>query len=376
MELYNVIGLMSGTSLDGIDVSLIKTNGKTIKDRGKNYFLAYDQHFSQRIKQLFHGETKVELLLDVEKELTTLHARAVREFLANFSINKKEIDLIGFHGQTLYHDPNNGITCQIGNAFVLAKMLQINVVSEFRKKDVANGGQGAPLVPIYHLSLAKEISSGGRNKAQYPIVFLNIGGVANLTYIENSNEDGLIAFDTGPGNAIVDDIIASNKDLGLSYDKDGKLSSLGFVHKKSLDTLLADDYFNLKYPKSLDRNHFHYIFGLDMFKGLSFLDKLATATAFSAASVVKSMTLLPKKPKIIILCGGGRKNTTISRYIGEVSGIPARSINEYNIDGDFVESEAMAFLAARSMLNKNISFPKTTGVLNAMTGGVLYSAAP
>ena len=362
-KLLRAIGLMSGTSLDGIDVALIDTDGEGVVRRGASRNYPYPPEFRARLaagleeaRQIRLREQRPGSLAALECELTERHGDAVRWFLSDAAGDAASIDVIGFHGQTVLHRSAQHLTVQLGDGAGLARQTGIDVVHDLRAADVAGGGQGAPLVPVYHQALTAP-------HPERPIAVLNIGGVANLTWI---GRDGrLIAFDTGPGNALIDDWMLRR--CRVPVDRDGATAARGRVDAAVLSTLLADRFFAAVPPKSLDRN----AFSAAPLAHLSETDGAATLTAFTAASIARARAHLPEEPKLWIVCGGGRKNRTLMAAIaGEVSGAVAPA-EAAGLDGDAIEAEAWAYLAVRSLRGLPISFPGTTGVARPLTGGVL-----
>lgn len=359
---FTAIGLMSGTSLDGIDIALIETDGENHVELmgGETYGYSSLQVAVLRTAiadavSLADRAARPGSLAEAEKLLTEWHAAAVARFLANRGLPYKSIDLIGFHGQTVLHRPEQRLTVQLGDGAALARRVGIPVAHDLRAADVAAGGQGAPLVPIYHRALAAMLG-------ELPIAFVNIGGVANVTYVGRNGE--LIAFDTGPGNALLNDW--AMRHLGQPQDKDGKLALSGRVDEGFIDKALSTEYFNVPPPKSLDRNTFAHL-SLDH---LSPRDGAATLVEFTKASIMMTLDWLPEPPRKFIVCGGGRLNPAI------MNGLPRRgqlffTAEEVGLNGDTMEAEAWAYLAVRSKLGLPISFQDTTGVPVPMTGGVL-----
>lgn len=353
----NIIGLMSGTSMDGVDVALLTTNGVTVDHKGPSETYPYDPTFRAELRSLIQqGENAPKSLRDqVEKTLTDAHIDAVKKFMKTHNI--RDVDLIGFHGHTVLHRPEKGYTLQIGLGQRMADSLGVPVMYDFRSNDVKHGGQGAPLAPVYHASLA-------HNQKQ-PLVMVNIGGVCNVTYIE---KDTIIACDVGPGNALIDDW--AFKKAGLSMDKDGTLASRGQVNPEKLNRMLSDPYFNRIPPKSLDRNHFEA--ALKEVEGLSLEDGAATLTAFTTKSLVNSLAFFPNPPKLLVLSGGGRHNKNlVHRIREELKGISVIMVDEIGYDGDALEAQLFAYLAARALYKLPLSFPGTTGVTQKLTGGKL-----
>lgn len=362
-DVWRALGLMSGTSLDGIDVALIETDGERVLGRGFAATYPYSEAFREKLRD---GLSEATVLRDraarpgrlhlLEQYLTELHAEAVGHYLADHQIEPDSIDLVGFHGQTVLHRPEARLTVQLGDGALLARRVGRPVVYDLRAADVAAGGQGAPLAPAYHRALAAEISAR-------PLVVLNLGGVANVTWI---GRDGtLLAFDTGPASAMIDDWVKAK--LGKAFDADGELAAAGTVHEDIVAGWLAHPYFAGAPPKSLDRN----AFDLGPVAALSPEDGAATLTAFSAAAVAAGVVHFPDKPALWIAVGGGRRNPTLMRMIETRVGAPIRPAEAFNIDGDSVEAEAWAFLAVRARLGLPITFPGTTGVSRALSGGIV-----
>lgn len=362
-EMWRALGLMSGTSLDGIDVAVIETDGERVFGRGFSATYPYSEAFREKLHagladaaNLRTREERPGRLMLLEQYLTELHAEAVSHYLADHEIEPSSIDVIGFHGQTVLHRPEAQLTVQLGDGPLLSRLSGRPVVYDLRAADVAAGGQGAPLAPAYHRALAAEIS--GR-----PLVVLNLGGVANVTWI---GADGtLLAFDTGPASAMIDDWV--KRTLGRPFDADGALAADGTVHEDIVSDWLRHPFFEAPPPKSLDRN----AFDLGRVADLSPEDGAATLTAFSAAAITAALEHLPQAPDLWVASGGGRRNTTLMRMIANRVGAAVRPAEAFDIDGDGVEAEAWAFLAVRSRLGLPITFPGTTGVAQPLTGGLV-----
>ena len=378
-KLMRALGLMSGTSLDGIDVALVETDGETQVERGPAMTFPYNAETRSLLraaiedaKALTQRDERPGALPHAERELTEQHAAAVSGFLRKQGIARDSIDVIGFHGQTVLHRPDgrmlvlilngqpcgvsNGLTVQLGLGEMLADLTRLPVVYDMRAADVANGGQGAPLVPIYHHALLSQVP-------QRPVAVVNIGGVANVTFVGRFEED-LLAFDTGPGNALIDDAVHAA--IGASYDEDGALAAQGHVHDDVLTALLSDPYFAALPPKSLDRN----AFDPSLVAGLELPDAIATLTAFTAASIARSRAHMREEPQLWVVCGGGRKNKTLMRMLAERvenAVVPAEAVG---LDGDSIEAEAWAYLAVRSLRGLPLTYPGTTGVPGPTCGGV------
>jgi anhydro-N-acetylmuramic acid kinase len=362
-KMVRAIGLMSGTSMDGIDVAVIETDGGDEVARGASHTLAYDAAFRDRLAQaidearaLPDRNTRTPLLADVERELTERHAAGVEQLLRAQGLSGGDIALIGFHGHTVLHAPERGLTVQLGDGPLLARRTGIDVVHDLRAADCAAGGQGAPLAPAYHRALAAHLP-------ERPLAVVNIGGVANVTWI--GRDDALLAFDTGPGNALIDDWMARH--TGRTRDEDGKAAAVGTVDGAALTALLTHDYFGALPPKSLDRN----AFSLDPVAALSTEDGAATLSAFTAASLAKAREHFPEEPGLWVICGGGRRNRTLMSMIAERVGGAVAPAEAAGFDGDAVEAEAWAYLAVRSALGLPITFPGTTGAPAPLTGGLL-----
>ena len=355
---------MSGTSSDGIDASIIKSDGENEVHFTGNHFLPYEERVKSKIRNL---KEKINLILDLEtysqeindleKEITFLHAKIVNLIIKKFKLSKSEIKLIGFHGHTIFHSFRDKKTKQIGHGELLSQLTGLNVIYNFRENDIKNGGQGAPLVPIFHKLLQKKL------ELKMPLVFLNIGGISNLTYLNKDEE--IVSFDTGPGNFLIDKILQLKSNDEIQFDKDGKIAFTGCVDKNILDSYLSDPYYESLPPKSLDVNDF----SLGALRSLNIKDSIATLSELTSLTITNALNLLSSRPMEIILCGGGRKNKFIFDRIKKLSNNKISNIDKYKINGDFIESQAFAYLAIRSFLKKPISFPKTTGVVRSMTGG-------
>ena len=363
-NLFTSIGLMSGTSSDGVDASIIKSDGETEVHFIGNQFTPYREEVKAKIRNL---KDKINLIIDLEKnkseiktlerEITLIHAKSVNLIIEKYKLNKTKIKIIGFHGHTIFHSFQEKKTKQIGDGRLLSQLTNLDVVYNFRENDINNGGQGAPLVPIFHKLLQKKL------KFKTPLLFVNIGGISNLTYIGNEKE--IISFDSGPGNFLIDKILQLKTNNQIQFDKDGLIAFKGSINKNILDSYLDDPYYESSPPKSLDVNNF----SLGLVRGLSLEDSLATLSELTSLTIVNALNFFNLKPNEIILCGGGRKNKYIHERIKKLSNILTNNIDNYKVDGDFIESQAFAYLAIRSLLKKPISFPGTTGVLKPTNGG-------
>lgn len=357
------LGLMSGTSLDGIDAALIRTDGEHVFAFGPWLTLPYDDTMKTLLREAVHGRGD---MLKAEQEVTLKHAEAVRQLLAQAGMTKKDVHVIGFHGQTVAHRPYEHITWQIGDGALLAEKAGIDVVCDFRRRDVAAGGEGAPLVPLYHAALARQM--------ELPIAVLNIGGIANVTWIGRSETQGtelldldIIAFDTGPGNAMLNDW--AFKATGVDCDVDGRLAAAGTADMDAVERMLANSFFAKTPPKSLDRNHFP----LDALEGLSKEDGAATLTAFMAASVAHGTRYFPRAARQWFITGGGRHNPALMAAL-KLHLPQVHPVEALGWTGDALEAQAFGFLAMRSLKGLALSLPTTTGALRPVTGGAYHRA--
>jgi anhydro-N-acetylmuramic acid kinase len=359
-----VIGLMSGTSLDGVDAALLETDGEGFARPGAALTWPYAPELRALLRQALDDAARAtpgaspQSVSDAEARLTQIHAEAVRALMAQARMAPADLALIGFHGQTVLHRPAEHRTWQIGDGAALARATGIPVVNDFRSADVAAGGQGAPLVPLYHSALAQRFEK--------PIAVLNIGGVANVTYVDG---DTILAFDTGPGNAPVDDWALRH--TGEPVDRDGKLARAGKVDESVLTAMLAHEYFDRCPPKSLDRLDF----GTAAVSALSPEDGAATLTAFTCAAIARAAEFFPKPVTRWIVCGGGRHNAELMRCLRARLKAPVMSAEDVEWRGDFLEAEAFAYLAVRSVRGLPLSLPSTTGVPSALTGGRMHRVA-
>lgn len=340
---------MSGTSADGIDAALLRTDGVDFVERLGGITIPYPADFAAQLLQAAHTHIADAVLV---RELTKRHAAAVTALLQQTGYTAQDIDYLGFHGHTIDHAPQERRTVQIGNAALLAQLTKIDVVYDFRSHDVLAGGQGAPLVPLYHQALAKTW--------QKPVVLVNIGGVANVTYID---EDTLLAFDTGTGNALLNDWILQR--TGQPFDTKGEIARRGQVNQPVLASLLQHSFFTAQPPKSLDRN----AFSIELAKNVSLEDGAATLTHFTAQSIALSKQFFPKEPVQWVAVGGGRHNDFLLETLQQAIAAPVVTGESVGLHSDFVEAEAFAYLAARSVKGLPLSLPTTTGVPTPLTGG-------
>lgn len=353
---------MSGTSLDGIDVALLVTDGETVTRRGPAMTLSYDETQRSLLKRALKDAAGMTdrlerpgALDETERLLTRWHAEAVQKFCACNDVELRDVDVIGFHGQTVLHRPDIGLTVQLGHGPALASMCGVPVVYDMRANDMQHGGQGAPLVPVYHRALVDR-------KVQRPVALVNIGGVANVTWI--GDDGALVAFDTGPGNALLDDWM--KRHTGSSRDEGGAMGLVGAVDEAAVEQFLGDGFFEQASPKSLDRDTFA---GISL-HGLSVADGAATLVAVTTRAIAASARLMPEPPKSWIICGGGRHNTAMMRELEKL--LPhVQTAEAFGLDGDAVEAEAWAFLAVRALRGLALTFPGTTGVAQPVSGGVV-----
>ena len=373
-KLYTAIGLMSGTSMDGVDASLIRSNGIDEFTKILDEYHEYDTNLHQHLIDLrnlilnFEDLEKYSSKInEIEREITIFHGKIINQISLKYD---DKIDLIGFHGQTIYHNPEKKITKQLGDGKLLSQLIKKKVIFDFRQEDIDNNGQGAPLTPIFHNLLSKNINK--QNQIQFPICFVNIGGISNITKVLRANgniEDNIEAYDLGPGNCLIDEWIRINSKR--KFDNDGLIAQSGKIDQLILNQ--AIDNFEIKsYDKSLDIKNFDISFA----RGLSLEDGCATITNFTAYLIAKGIGYSNNdKSKNIkyLLCGGGRKNNflikCIKDYLSNQTNLSLDIIDDYEYDGDYIESQAFGYLAIRSFLNLPISFPKTTGCDKPMVGG-------
>ncbi len=357
------LGLMSGTSLDGIDGALIRTDGEHILEVGASITIPYSEDEKIALREAVYG--RGDMLL-AEQNITLKHADVVKELLKQANLSYKEVQVIGFHGQTVSHRPDEHLTWQIGNGALLAEKTRIDVVCDFRRRDIATGGQGAPLVPLYHAALARHMD--------LPVAVLNIGGIANVTWIGRSEDTShelmaldIMAFDTGTGNVLLNEW--AFKHTGNDRDLDGKLALSGKADNKIVKDMLKDWFFAKHPPKSLDRNYLTF----EAIEKLSAEDGAATLTEFTTAAIEAGAAFFPKPAKQWFVSGGGRLNPAI------MQSLRSKFKHVYPVEslgwtGDSLEAQAFAFLAVRSLNNLPLSLPTTTGAIRAVTGGALYRA--
>ncbi|MGJ8570797.1 MAG: anhydro-N-acetylmuramic acid kinase [Hoeflea sp.] len=369
-NLKRAIGLMSGTSMDGIDLAMIETDGDGAVQRGASSFASYDAQFRKRLERALETAKAIEVrsdrpgdLAELEAELTDRHAAAVEDFLAREGLSASEVEVIGFHGQTVLHRPSQALTVQLGDGERLAKRLGIDVVYDLRANDMRLGGQGAPLVPAYHRALAAGLESEWAQET--PVIFVNIGGISNITYV--SADADLRAFDSGPGNTLIDQWVKHH--AGIPYDSGGAIASEGRVLSGLANRYLSSPFFSAKERLSLDRNDFK----VPGDEEASLEDGARTLAFVTAAAIAKAQAHLPEKAKLWILTGGGRHNRMIVEDLTVATRHTGRVIlaEEAGLNGDSMEAEAWAWLAVRSLAGLPLTYPGTTGVKEPATGGVL-----
>ena len=375
-KLYTAIGLMSGTSMDGVDVSLIRSDGSYEFINVLDEYFEYNESLHQQLiefRNLILSINDLKLysakLNELEKEITIFHSKIVNEMSLKY---QDEIDFIGFHGQTIFHNSEKKISKQLGDGKLMSQLVKKKVIYDFRQEDMLNRGQGAPLTPIFHNLLSKNINE--KYQIEFPICFLNIGGISNITKIiekEENLEENLEAFDSGPGNCMIDDWVRKNSNN--NFDENGSIAKSGKIDQLILNQAI-DNFKVDSFDKSLDVKDFDISFA----KGLSLEDGCATITNFTAYLIAKGIEHANGnnvKPIKYLTCGGGRKNDfliqSIKDYLLQKKNISLNSIDDYNLNGDYIESQAFGYLAIRSFLNLPISYPKTTGCELPTVGGKL-----
>ncbi len=365
MTMFRALGLMSGTSMDGVDVALIQSDGEKQVRQGPSSFQPYSQGDRILLRQaledargLKRRNARPGALAAAEALVTLRHVEAVEAFLLEHGVAREALDIVGFHGQTVVHRPEKKLTVQIGDAKTLAMRLGLAVASDFRAADVAAGGHGAPLVPVYHRALVEAAGLPGL------VGVLNLGGVANLTVLAQGAEP--LACDTGPGNALIDDLLLERS--GVAMDVDGAAAAQGKVHSAALAAMMLHPYFQKLPPKSLDRNDFSRA----AVASLGVEDAAATLAAFTAESVAHLLLQLPQTPNEIIVCGGGAKNPVILRELAARTGARIRTADDAGWSADAMEAQAFAYLAIRTLKKLPITFPTTTGAPRPLPGGIIH----
>lgn len=360
------IGLMSGTSMDGVDVALIETDGEEVHALGLTAEFSYTEAERQLLRDAMEAARGLSQRTDrsgvlaiAESMVTAKHVEAVQRFARDSGVDLAGVDVVGFHGQTVLHRPEQRLTVQIGDGAALSAALGIPVVYDFRASDVEKGGQGAPLVPVYHRALAL------REKLEMPAAFVNIGGIANVTYVPDGPPEALLAFDAGAGNCLLDDWAL--KHTGVPLDRDSRLALSGRVNRGALETLLKHPFFSLTPPKSLDRN----AFALDALAELSVADGAAALTAFTVAGIAAAARHFPARPGTWIISGGGTHNPHMMEGLHRVLGRDMMTADLAGFSADFMEAQAFAYLAVRRLRDLPATFPGTTGIAQPSAGGVV-----
>jgi anhydro-N-acetylmuramic acid kinase len=360
--LTRAIGVISGTSMDGIDVALVETDGDRAVTPGPGRTYSYPESTRAKLLAVVAEAERAqsEPLSELEEEVTDAHAGAVERFLSDFGIARETIALVGLHGQTIYHRPEARFTRQLGYGDRIAARLGIDVICRFRHADVASGGEGAPFAPLYHRALASDLPQ--------PLMVLNLGGVGNVTYIHG---DAVMAFDTGPASALLDDFLLRRR--GVPFDEDGRLAASGRADAALVQAFMANPYFDRPSPKSLDRNDFHRrAAGVE---ALLDADGAATLSAFTIESVVAALRHVPDRPRRWLVTGGGRRNGFFMESLRRRLQAPVDPVEAVGWNGDYLEAQCFGFLAVRSARGLPLSLPTTTGVPEPMPGGELCRAA-
>ena len=375
-KLYTAIGLMSGTSMDGVDVSLIRSDGINQFINVLDEYFEYNESLQQQLielRNLISNINDLKLyssrLNELEREMTLFHSKIVIDISSKY---QDEVDFVGFHGQTIFHNPEQKISKQLGDGKLMSQLVKKKIIYNFRQEDMINKGQGAPLTPIFHNLLSKKINEN--HQIDFPICFLNIGGISNITKIikkDGKLEDNIEAFDSGPGNCMIDEWVRKNSKN--NFDENGSIAKSGKINQLLLNQVI-DNFKIDSFDKSLDVKDFDISFA----RGLSLEDGCATITNFTAYLIAKGVEHANGsniKPIKYLVCGGGRKNTfliqSIKDYLLHKKNISLNSIDDYSLNGDFIESQAFGYLSIRSFLKLPISFPRTTGCKVPTIGGKL-----
>jgi anhydro-N-acetylmuramic acid kinase len=360
-NLTTAVGVISGTSMDGIDVALIRSDGALRVETGPAATFPYREAVSQRLRAVVADPLKAEApQAELEQDVTDAHVAAVEAFLKRFAVARESVALVGLHGQTILHRPKAGLTRQLCDGARAAAALGIDVVNDFRSADVAAGGEGAPLAPVYHAAMTVGL--------ERPLMVLNWGGVGNVTWLGPANE--IIAFDTGPANALIDDFLLKRR--GVAFDADGRLAASGRVDAAALTAMMRDPYFDRPPPKSLDRNHFAS--AAAAVAALSDADGAATLAAFTVEATVAALRQVSEAPKRWLVGGGGRRNPVLMQSLAERLGAPVEPVEAIGFDGDAIEAQCFAYLAIRARRGLPLSFSTTTGAPRPTTGGVFWPA--
>jgi anhydro-N-acetylmuramic acid kinase len=359
--LANTIGAISGTSMDGIDIAWIRTDGRAHVETGPGCTMPYPAKLRRDLLDLLKDPSIAERdpLTDLDRRVTEAFTEAIAAFMRAERIEPSSIDLIGLHGQTVFHRPERRFTRQLGQGALMAKRLGIAVVDSFRQADVKAGGHGAPLVPLYHAALAAHLPK--------PVMVLNLGGVGNVTYIGGND---IIAFDTGPASALIDDLMLTR--FGLAYDEGGRVAASGTIDQTILAELMDNPFFDAAPPKSLDRQAFHAHAAKT--RSLPDADAIATLTAFTIEATVAALRHVPEMPSRWLVAGGGRNNLSFMAGLSKRLGVIVEPAENQGWNGDLIEAQAFGYLAVRARDGLPLSLPSTTGVPRPMPGGVLWPA--
>jgi len=359
--LTTAIGVISGTSMDGIDVALIESDGEMRVKAGPAATFPYPDPTARALRAVVaDAEEAGKPQPELERAVTDAHVGAVEAFLDKFGIARKNVALVGLHGQTILHKPRVHLTRQLCNGARAAAALKLDIVCDFRAADVAAGGEGAPFAPIYHAAMTAGLDR--------PLMVLNWGGVGNVTWL--GADGALIAFDTGPANALIDDFLLKRR--GVAYDRDGTIAASGRVHREAVAAMMGDAYFGRPAPKSLDRNHFAAASRL--VERMSDADGAATLGAFTIEATAAALDILPEAPRRWLVGGGGRHNRYLMQELAERLRVPVEPTEAIGYDGDAIEAQCFAYLAIRARRGLPLSFPTTTGAPKPTPGGVFWPA--
>jgi anhydro-N-acetylmuramic acid kinase len=361
LELTTAIGAISGTSMDGIDIALIRSDGRSRVETGPGCTMPYPAALRRDLLDLLSDPSIAERdpLSELDQRVTEAFGTAIAAFMHDERIDAPHVGLIGLHGQTVFHRPERRFTRQLGKGAALAKSLGIAVVDGFRQADVKAGGHGAPLVPLYHAALAAPLAK--------PLMVLNLGGVGNVTFIGDSE---IIAFDTGPASALIDDLMMTR--FGKPYDDGGRIAASGAVDQRILADLMANPFFDAAPPKSLDRQDFHA--RAASVRSLADADAVATLAAFTIEATAAALRHVPEPPSRWLVGGGGRHNQTFMQGLARRLGVSVEPVESQGWNGDLIEAQAFGYLAIRARDGLPLSLPSTTGVPRPMTGGVVWAA--
>ncbi len=356
------VGVMSGTSMDGIDVALIRSDGEAQVETGPGATFPYPEPLARALRAVVANPSEAaKPQVELERQVTDAHVAAVEAFLEKFAIARESVALAGLHGQTILHRPRARLSRQLCDGARAAAALKIDVVCDFRSADIAAGGEGAPFAPIYHAAITAGL--------ERPLMVLNWGGVGNVAWLGPKSE--IVAFDSGPANALLDDFLIRRR--GVAFDKDGALARSGRIDAHALETVMRDPYFDRPPPKSLDRNHFAALAAAAV-AGLSDADGAATLGAFTVEATAAAVRQVPEAPRRWLVGGGGRRNPFLMRRLAERLDVVVEPFEVIGFDGNAIEAQCFAYLALRSRRGAPLSFPTTTGVPKPMTGGVFWPA--